>query len=320
MNLFSGHYSHNAIHRNKLYPAAFRRKSDSGMILATVLIFLGFLAGLVIQAQVSARQALSYEERKLLRAQLNAAATDAAWCALRVLAGDTTLQTDHTNEPWAFVVTRSLPHGIETTTQIQDENRRFDVNNLSARPADGSTRTPVDMVKDLLAARDQPDPEEQALNLQDWIDADQEPSRQPDPANALMESPAELAWALARDSTAAPYLPELTVLPDRQARIVPININTAGRSVLGGVFGPRHAVLAETICRIRDARPLTSMAELDHLADPKVMRGMRAFLDVKSSYFSVSARASKDDYAEELYGLVRRDDRGGIEIIRWVCR
>lgn len=318
--------------------------ADQGMILVMVLMLLGLITALVIQAQVAARMMLRAEERQSLQVQLRAAALDAAWGALRLLADDADLQVDHTNEPWAEPLDQLLPNGIETTVQIVDENRFFDINNLwrlerhvSARVSGKTMRIPLDIVRDLLASSRRPDPSDQAQALKDWIDPDHEGLREAsyyqglnppvDIADALMESPQELAGVLALPRMGGDVPQGFTVLPDRSTRIVPINgalsainLNTADRTVIAAVLGRQDAHRVDDLCRFRDAGPLSSLLPLNRLINAGGQNAWAPYVDVKSSFFSVIACATKEGRSEQMYGLVYRDPQGHIDILRWVRR
>ncbi len=297
-----------------------KNHSCDGMILVTILILVGLITALVIQAQVSARLALRTEERKCLKVQLRAAATDAAWNALYVLACDNDRFVDHTNEPWACPTKLILPNGIETVVLITDENRFFNVNNLSVLPSDKTVRSPSDIVIDLLKSCDISHPEVRTQNLKDWMNMDHEMTRYAPLGITLIESPDEFARVLGVTlcSTKIPRM--LTVLPGRRAQIVPVNINTAGREVLLGVMGSHRDALVDSICRFRDSQPLTSLAPLARFMDVNSQRKYQGYLDVKSRFFSVVAYAFKNGLSEEVYGLAYRNNEGVIEIMRWICR
>lgn len=300
------------------------------MVLVLVLILLGLITALVIQAQTSARVALRDAEHKAARTRLRAAAADAAWGALTSLAADEDLQTDHTNEPWAAPVARTLPGGVETTVQVMDENRWFDVNSLAARLPENAPRKPAAIVADLLTLARQPDPALAAQALQDWVDPDHaglreaDYYRKQDPpltiADALMECPQELGAVLALAGAGGGSAPGLTVLPDRAARIMPVNVNTAGREALMAILGPEYRSAAYSICGLREAGPLTSLAALNRLLKTGAENPWAKYFAVKSSFFSVTARAAQDNWSQEVYALAARDAQGNVEILRWVCR
>ena len=299
---------------------------ESGMILVTVLLFMAIILALVIQAQVVARMALRFEDRQSLRAQLRVAASEATWNALRVLAADDNLQVDHTNEPWAALQTNCLPNNVETAALITDQNRYFNANNLAAVPSNAAVRLPTAIVRDMFAVNNWPDPAGATQALQDWMDSDTEGAREAgyyhearlalEPPDALLESPAEMDGVLnaaQAERRAAP--PELTILPNQAGRVEFINVNTAGREVLAAVLGAGRSRLAEEICRRRDAYPVTA---LNQVMDAETLEALAPYLNTCSRYFSVAAQAAKNGRQETICALVRRDDRGEIEILRWV--
>lgn len=300
----------------------------SGMILVTVLLFMAVILAFVIQAQVVARMALRFEDRQALRAQLRVAADDAAWNALRVLAADDNLQVDYTNEPWAALQTNRLPNDVETSVLVTDENRYFNVNNLAVMPSNTAVRVPSAIVQDILVAGEWPDPVGETQALRDWMDRDTEGAREAGyyheahlalaPPNAPMESLIELDRVLNSTRVERRATPAvLTVLSDRVAGIIPVNVNTAGREVLQGVLGAGRSVLAESICRLRDAHPVI---DLDQVLDSKTLAALRPYLATHSNYFSLAAQASRNGQQETVYALVRRADQGEVEILRWVYR
>ena len=256
------------------------------------------------------------------------AAAEAAWNALRVLAADDNLQVDHTNEPWAAWQTNRLPNTIETVAVITDQNRYFNINNLAATPSNVAVRLPVSIVRDMFTANDWPDPAGETQALKDWMDSDSEGTREAgyyhqahlplEPPNAPMESPAELAGVLNAtrvERREAP--PALTILPNQAGQIEPVNVNTAGREVLRAVLGAGRSRLTEEICRRRDAYPVTA---LNQVMDAQTLGALLPYLNTRSRYFSVAAQAAKSGQQETICALVRRDDQGEIEILRWVYR
>jgi len=181
----------------------------------------------------------------------------------------------------------------------------------------------------MFTANEWPDPVGEAQALKDWIDRDMEGTRggraittrhtwSLEPPNAPMESLAELDGVLnvTRVERRAPPL-ALTVLPDRVERIVPINVNTAGREVLQAVLGAGRNALAEKIFRWRAAHPVTA---LNQVMDAKTLDTLGPYLDTRSRYFSLAAQAARNGQQETIYALVRRDNQGEIEILRWVYR
>lgn len=300
---------------------------ESGMVLAVILVLLGIIVALVLQAQVVARLCLNAEKSKLLRTQLREAAGDAAWHALGVLAADQNLRVDHIKEEWAVSNRITLPNGIDTEIVVIDENRFVDVNMLAVVLPSESKRLPGDIVRDLLAAEDYPNPELLTRIIQDWLDKNQDGPyeaayyrRLPYPvavADALIESNEEMLWLLGAITNSAHAATSVTARPGQGASIAPLNVNTAGRPALLAVLGGNNAALVERIIRLRDAMALLS---LNQVLDSMSMQRYGAYLSVNSSYFSVYASARMGVLAEEVYCLARRDHAGNVEVLRWIER
>ncbi|MDD5482163.1 MAG: type II secretion system protein GspK [Kiritimatiellae bacterium] len=325
-------------HFSNTAPFPFRKSSapatagESGVILAIVLILLGVITALVLHAQALAYAHLNLENRRLLRAQLRKTAGDEVWRALAVLAADRDLLADHTNESWAAPMRLSLPNGIETETIIIDENRFIDANVPGYVSPAEQGRAPAAIVRDLLAGKKHPadsrpafSPEIQSEIIKDWTDRDAEGNyeqryyllRQSEfyPANLPMASREELIWLLDAATNRAAGPDNLAVLPAGEARLEPVNINTADRRTLLAIFGENNAGQVETIIRRRDAAPLLA---LDAALDAEMLRKFSAYLSVRSFFFSVYAKAGVSASAEAVYCLAKRDQSGNIQVLRWV--
>lgn len=293
-----------------------------------VLILTGLITAMVIQAQFSAHMTLRYENSKVVQSQLRTAAGDAAWQALHMLANDSNLLVDHTNEPWAVSMDSVLSNGISTTVRVIDENRFFDVNNVSSISQSQSARPPIAIIEEILVFAEQPDPHFAAEILKDWIDTDREGPREAhyyrnrdaffEIANAPMESPQELLAILSPGDSENRLLQYLAVIPRRRTGIVPVDVNTAGRDVLTAIYGPNQALTAESICRRRDAHPFSLQVELMQLMNANTFKQVKNYLDTRSTFFSVCAEATNGSRAERIYCLVSRDAQGRIDILRWV--
>ena len=298
------------------------------MILVAALFFLAIILVIVLHSQSAARMFMRFEDRQFQLAQLRVAAAEAVFEALRGLGADDTPGIDHTNEAWATPRTNLFPNAIRTLAVVSDENRYFNANNLAVVPEKSDARMPVEIAGEVFLASRWPDPAGAAQALKDWIDRDTEGTREASyyrearlpmqPPNSPLESPAEMAGilhALRADRSDTPE--EFTILPIEGGRLTPVNLNTAGREVLKAVLGPGRAVLAEKICRHRDAHPITS---LEQAIDAKTLMGLRQYLETGSRYFSVEAIAERNGKKAEIQALARRGARGEIEILRWVCR
>ena len=299
------------------------------MILVALLMSVAVLTLLVIHMQVSARTALAGERRLLLHARLKAAADDAAWRALGILASDDNLLVDHTNEPWAQPVTLRLPDGIVVHSVMEDENRRLDLNSLSVASAFAQARNPDSFVSDVLAHIGFRDSGNAARALSRAMEAGarsnasfsatlQTNSDYLPKSVRLFESLDE-AFAVLPAAPPPELLNLVTVLPDSKPRLSPININTANAGLLIALFGEPQRGIVDWLCILRNARPLESASALTALfPNARDAAAFSACLDVKSRYFSLRVDAVSEDTAERLYILLQREDSGALRIHRWI--
>lgn len=303
------------------------------MILPLVLILMATLTLLVVQSQFTARATYRAATARLQRAHLRVAAEEAAWHALHVLAADSDLAVDHTNEPWAAPRAALLPDGIRTVCRIVDENRFFDLNNLTVpvpvetkagvpRLFRGAAPSPAEIVRYALMTAEMPAPDADVRRLQARLtELDtgvvSTASATSVVAHAVLESPEEWLACLPDSNAWARAGAVLTALPVPRTRPAPVNVNTASRDVLDALTGGRAATWVETVCRERDARPLAATA-LTASADIQ-RAGLLPYLDVRSAFFFVTAQAEKDDARQTVHGLVQRDAHGRITVLRWVC-
>ncbi len=296
------------------------------MILATVLLFMAAIVAIILPLHLLARLDLRLEERRTAQAFLSATAAGAAWEALQRLADDDTPLLDHLQEDWARRQAYSLPSGVEIEIQIRDENRRLNVNSLALRPAEETRRAPADMAADLLATAQWPDPAGTVQALRDWVDADTEGTREAAyyrlaglplvPPNAAFESPAELDAILAAHADAPRARPEhLTVLPLRDNRPTPLNVNTASRDALLATLGAGRLGAVESLCRRREAGPVTALSQA---FDAKTLAALGPYLATDSRYFTLTSRASQHGRQASVHAWIFRNDRGDLEILRWI--
>ena len=313
---------------------------ESGAVLILVLIMLGLVAGLVLQAQTVARAALRQQQAAALAVRLQHAATDAARGALQRLADDEDLDVDHTNELWAATREVKDPSGVTTRVRILDESRCFDVNNLAA--AGDSTRAVEDILMDILTLCGDFAPVDRVDALKDWIDGNDEgvsesifyktmtpPYR---PANRILYSWGE--WLQVRgfarafferhprhsalEAFNADVVDCLTVLPLPRARPVRVNVNTAAKEVLLGVLGLDREDLVAAILFLRARGPIRSIESSALSADPQFLRTAGRYLDVKSHAFLVDVQAYADGRTERLRVLARRGPQGDVDAIQWI--
>lgn len=300
---------------------------ESGIILAVVLIMLGIIVALVIQAQILSRSYLNLEASRLIKTQLRETAGDGAWQALNTLAADEMLLIDHTNEAWAAPIFLHLPNGIDAEINVVDENRFLDANMLAFSSPSEQWRPAAAIIRDLLAGAKFSNPEMRTEIIRDWVDQNQEGVYEKAyylrrqelffPEDLPMESTEELLWLLDATTNASSPAAQLTVLPSQERSIVPLNVNTADRRTLLAVFGENNSATVERIIRGRDAAPILNLTQV---LDPVTMRKYSSYLTVRSSFFSVYAMAEKGLLTAEIYCLAKRDSAGNVRIIRWVER
>jgi type II secretory pathway component PulK len=303
------------------------KPGESGIILAVVLILLGIIVALVLQAQVLARSCQNLEKTRLIMTQLRETAGDGVWHALNKLAADPILLIDHTNEEWAAPIHVLLPNGIDTEVTIIDENRFVDANMLAYASPSEQWRPSAAIIRDLLAGENYFNPEMQTEIIRDWVDQNleggyekayyQRKQAQFYPNDLPMESREELLWLLNSTTNNAAHATALTILPGKERRIEPVNVNTAGRQALLAIFGGINAGTVERIIRGRDAAPLLNLTQV---LDPLTLQRYGSYLSVRSSFFSVYAKATMGVSTEEVYCLAKRDSAGNVQIIRWVER
>ncbi|HEY8241420.1 MAG TPA: hypothetical protein VIH35_08235 [Kiritimatiellia bacterium] len=313
----------------------------AGMVLIYVLVVVGLIAALVVQAQVASRGALRRAEAELVRGDLRRAAADAARAALVRIADDETPDFDGTNETWAATESVVTPGGISTEVSVQDMDRYFDLNNLGAKVAPG-TRTAEDILADLFIQSGNFTPSSLLDSLQDWVDADQDgiyeashyAKKKPeyDPADRTAYTWSELLGA--EGATRDVFLPRprfatteafkldfvdgATVIPARRERPLTINLNTATRGALLAVFGLAQERLVNTVIVLRALRPITSLDSIRYASDPLLFESVRDYLDVKSRFFRVSATAEKGDRAETILVIASRGGEGRVEVLQWI--
>ena len=323
-------------------PSSSRRRRRSGAALVLVLSVLAVVTLLVARSQISALQAQHRDQRILLRARLQAAATDAAREALRRLADDEDLLVDHTNETWAIVREMKDPAGITTQVRITDQNRFFNLNNLTASPPKDA-RPILDIVMDLFTLCGDLTPAERLDALVDWMDPNDEgpaesrlykKDRKLDygPANRSLYSWGEWLHIAGFDREyfrrherhslvevfSADFVDTFTIIPGRLNAAETVNVNTADLTVLTGILGLEYDEIAATVVSIRNRRPIRSLDELAGIAPPELALRVRNYLDTKSRVFTVEAWAYAEGRTERLHALVERDGSGDVSVIHWV--
>ncbi len=313
-----------------------------GMALVLVLIALALIATLVVQIQFTSRATARRGEVRASRARLLQAATEAARFALQRVADDPDLLADTTNDPWAVTLDLTRPDGVAVRARVEDEDRRFDLNNLSVARAAPARRSPHDILFEVFTLCGDFQSSSYLDALGDWVDDDRAGlyesvfySKREPPHG----TPDRVAYSWAettqveggsrdrflhhtRESTRreveADLLDCLTLLPLARHRPLPININTADPAVLQGVLGVGQDTLVRTILTLRELKPIRDFASLEAVAEPDTLPDLRPWLAVRSHFFRVDVRAAEADRSLRLQALAQRDDAGRVRILQWV--
>jgi type II secretory pathway component PulK len=318
-----------------------RRDAREGMVLIYVLVLVGLIAALVMQAQVAARRALQAAESRLVAGDLRRAATDAAMTALHRIADDERLDVDSTNDAWAVTERVTTPAGVATEVAVTDLDRFFDLNNLQVAAGPG-TRPADEIVADLFIQCGQFAPSALIDAMRDWIDADQEGMRETSfyarkTPPYIPPDRAAYAWSellavegASRDAFTRParmstidafkmdFADCAAILPVKRDRPMTINLNTATRGALLGVFGLAQERLVNTIIVLRALKPIVTIDSISHAADPLVFESVRPYLEIKSSFFRIDVSARRDDHVVTVRAVARRSDKGAVDVLQWL--
>lgn len=313
-----------------------------GLVLVLVLVVLGLVAGLVIEAQVIADATQRLEERRFRASELRAALAETARLALQRLANDDLPDVDHLEEDWGAPLEIEYPSGISAWARVTDENRYFDLNNLYIEAESGSWRPADEIVMDLLTLCGDFTPIDRVDALRDWIDPDEDGFRETpyyrdqdvpyDCADRWLSTWEELFHVAgfsreyfkrherysSREAFRADVVDCITVIPGRRSQPVPVNVNTAPREVLLGIIGLDQESLVEYILVLREERPLVSLDAFAAAADPIRLESVRPYLEVRSGTFRLTARAFAEGQSAEVRVLARRDSEGNVHVLQWV--
>lgn len=330
--------------RDPLASAARRpaRRRRRGAALVFVLAILAVATTLLWYLLAASHTALGASEAALAADRLRAAAADAARRALLRLADDDDPLADSLGEPWAREEVLADPTGILTRTKVEDDDRRFDANNLALDPQALPARPPEEIVADLLRLCGDPAPSLKVEALRDWIDAGdvgryekEYYARRPQPRtcpNAPVASWRE--WSQVEgfgrgyledpslgesDDPPVPVAAVLGFMPGPHTRPLTVNVNTASERVLAGLFGVGQEGFVRSVVALRDAFPLRSLDAVAAIADPLRFDRVRPYLDVRSWRYTVTAVASDERGREaRVMALAVRLPQGALRIVRWV--
>jgi type II secretory pathway component PulK len=258
---------------------------------------------------------------------------------LQRLADDEDLLIDHAGETWARAEQLDYPGGIRVRGRVVDLNRRFDLNNLALTAPGGGIREPVAVLTDLFAEARVSETATRVAALKDWIDEDGEGtwetafySRRPVPMDcpdAVLLSLDEVRHVHGfatfpflgpdnKESPAADLDELIAAIPVKRLRPVTVNVNTAPRNVLTALLGNERLDLVDFLLDLRVSAPLRSVDDLVRWIGRDQLGRVRAYLDVKSNYFSVEVFAGRPGAVpEQVSAMVRRESDGSVHVVRW---
>ena len=317
----------------------FRRPSGrSGMALILALATIVLAGGLILLMQARASGAVRLEQMELIRERLRIAAAEAVREAMWQLAADENLEADHLGEDWAQPLETLDEDGISTLALIEDAGRFFHWNNVAV--SNSATRTPRDILHELMIFCGDLQPAEKVAALVDFMDADDEGTYEADfyrrqdppwrPPNRQLWAPEELTRVhgfsremLAprpRERTAGLHdgdLARATVLaPVELEAPVPINVNTAGRDVLMGLAGLEQERAVDYVLSRRRLEPFESLDIFG--ASPELAAALQGLVSTHSEYFRIRARASLGNQSRSALVWVQRDSAGDVHVVQWV--
>jgi type II secretory pathway component PulK len=277
-------------------------------------------------------------------AQLRHALLFAAKRGMQTIANDEWPSVDFEGETWSQPVEFEDPTGISVFLRIKDENRYFDLNNLALDGYEQQTRSPFAVVMDLLTFCGDFSSVKRTEALQDWVDSDTDgfyensfyiennESAYETPDTGL-ESMGELysiegydheylaekpMYSNRRNTFEADINDCITILPGLREKPVPVNINTAARSVLLGLVGLEEEEWVDKVVAIRRERPIPSLDAAFTMISAQTAKEIEPFVDVKSRFFGIHAVASVGEKTETLYVLAQRQPNGDVQVVRWV--
>lgn len=318
-----------------------KRRRRQGSVLIMVLVILSLVSGIVLETQVAARAVHRLESSRVQEQRLQHLAASAVWDATRRLADDEDLSMDHPSEPWALPQSYVSPEGPLVQVLVRDENRWFDVNNLSI-PDLPDRRSSRLILRDILTQCGHLTPAAPVQALADWVDDDDQGLmesfhyRERNPAYA---TPNRIlyGWSEWLDvdgwsredfepgplpTTPGPFqgiLAEtVTLVPVPRTSPVPVNLNTASEDTLRGLLGLGQEALVRAVVARRKAAPLRRLDTAGLPMDPADLEPLLPYLDIRSGYFRIEAVAAEGERRERVQALVRRDTEGSVEMVQWL--
>ncbi len=315
---------------------------NGGFVLVLVLVLMAALSFMIVRAQVSARTTLNAEESHLLNERLRHILTGSVLNSLRELANDENTSVDHLGEKWAVPRQYELPDETRVVVRVIDVNRFFDMNNMYLMATESPALSPERVLANIMTLCGDLAPQERVDALKEWVDPEhpgtreeryymeQEPPYRP--SRTWLASWREILLVQGFDPVYFERSPEdrmpgdlnadiidqVSILPVRRTRPIPVNINTASREVMLGILGYEREPMVRYIIESREEIPFRSVEDLSAIAGMDVLRDVRAYLDVRSEFYTVEARAYSAVVTSSVMALARRGADGTIQVLRWV--
>ena len=315
---------------------SFRRKKASGGVLLLVLVMTAVLALLVaasfafihVQALAAAR---SLERERLL--------VTASW-KVRAVAGNLPRIISHHPLGDFPAEDEVTPDNISLVTQITDLSARFDINNLTAQNISKDIRTPAAILTDLLTLCGDFQSLERVEALKDWVDPDDQGFYESDLylkqnppyrcANTFLRSWKEILLvkgfsrsyfaprrrSFPREAFQADPFQCLCLIPTARTRPLPVNVNTAPPPVLTAILGLSRQDAARRITETRQIRAYRNLEPIRVFLGTEIFRRVSPYLSTRSSFFEITARASRGSAAAGIRALVKLDG-DTLHFLRW---
>ncbi len=301
------------------------RSPRSGLALPVALLLGAALSALALHALAAVRAETRLAESVARARRLGAAAGAEALRRLRGLADDADRLADHPGEDWARDATYVLPGGVLVSSRIEDENRRFNLNNLALSAAEPLARPVAAAAAELLALAGAGDPRRRVDALRAAL---REPETEGQPRFRPLQDWGQLTGIegfdrdfLERDADGlrrrARPADLLTVAPLDVLRPMPVNLNTASDEVLSGLFGRERPDIVRSVQALREAAPLRSVVPLARRMDPVAFTRLAPWISVHSTVFRVTVRAADDRGERAVSALAHRDLDGRVRILEW---
>ena len=313
----------------------------SGMALILALAAIALAGGLAFWMQSRSLAALREADRAVTLERLRVASAEAVRLAMRTLQEDDSYTVDSAADVWAKPQEWTTEDGIVLRTVTEDAARWFAWNNLAV--TNPLARAPRTVLLDLMAACGRMDADARVEALADYTDADTEgvyeaafyrlADRPFSPPNRPLWAPDELldvhdfspelflprtdarrggGWMDGDLSSSCALLPAVAGIGVR-----PVNLNTASRAVLLGVFGPERESAVRALLALREVQPLETTAMLAAV-DPAAVDELEAWTAVNSPYFRITARAALPQALASVTAWIEREPTGRIRILQWI--